>query len=77
MKTIQMTIDETLLGQVDAAVLAQNTNRSAFIRQALEQVLHQWHIRELERQHAEGYARQPVEPGEFDIWLDEQAWSEA
>lgn len=76
MKTIQMTIDETLLEQVDTAVLAQNTNRSAFIRQELEQSLYQWHIRELEHQHAEGYARQPVEPGEFDIWLDEQAWGE-
>ena len=77
MKTIQMTIDETLLEQVDTVVQAQNTNRSAFIRQALEQALQQWHVRELERQHAEGYARQPVEPDEFDIWLDEQTWGEA
>ncbi|NJN99224.1 MAG: FKBP-type peptidyl-prolyl cis-trans isomerase [Anaerolineales bacterium] len=34
-------------------------------------------IAEMERQHAEGYARYPVEPGEFDIWETEQAWGEA
>jgi hypothetical protein len=25
----------------------------------------------MEKQHAEGYARHPVEPGEFDVWEDE------
>ena len=33
-------------------------------------------IREDEIRHAEGYARKPVVPGEFDIWLDEQDWSD-
>ena len=23
---------------------------------------------------AEGYARVPVKPGEFDVWLNEQDW---
>ena len=32
--------------------------------------------RELERQHAEGYARHPVQPGEFDVWFDYQQWSD-
>ena len=30
--------------------------------------------REAEDRHAAGYARAPVSPGEFDIWLDEQDW---
>lgn len=74
MKTVQMTIDEPLLAQVDQAIKDLNTTRSAFIRDALEFALWRHKIRELEEKHAEGYARHPVEPGEFDIWESEQAW---
>jgi CopG family transcriptional regulator / antitoxin EndoAI len=77
MKTIQMTIDEALLAQVDQATNALQTTRSAFIRSALQLALHQYAMQQLERQHAEGYARFPVQPGEFDIWESEQSWSEA
>ena len=76
MKTIQMTIDEYLLEQVDEAVETLKTNRSAFIRQALEQVLKEYHIRQLEQQDAEGYARIPPKPEEVEIWLTEQAWGD-
>jgi metal-responsive CopG/Arc/MetJ family transcriptional regulator len=75
-KTIQMTIDEELLTQVDEATRAQGTTRSAFIRAALQLALRQHAIRQLERQHAEGYARHPVAPGEFDLWEHEQAWGQ-
>jgi metal-responsive CopG/Arc/MetJ family transcriptional regulator len=74
MKTIQMTIDEPLLTEVDQMIQALNTTRSAFIREALELALKQHAIAEMEKKHAEGYARHPVEPGEFDVWEDEQAW---
>ena len=30
--------------------------------------------RKLEKRHAEGYTKFPVEKGEVDIWLDEQVW---
>lgn len=76
MKTIQMTIDEPLLTKVDRVVETLETTRSAFIREALELALREYQIAELERRHAEGYARRPVEPGEFDVWEDEQAWGE-
>ena len=76
MKTIQMTIDEPLLTKVDRTIKELNMTRSAFIREALELALRHYHILELEERHAEGYARQPIEPDEFDIWQDEQAWSE-
>lgn len=74
MKTIQMTIDEPLLAEVDQMIQALNTTRSAFIREALEFALRRQAIAELEKKHAEGYARHPIEPGEFDVWEDEQAW---
>ena len=77
MKTIQMTIDEPLLAEVDRAIQALNTTRSAFVRDALQLALRQRKIADMERQHAEGYARHPVEPGEFDVWVEEQAWGES
>lgn len=76
MKTIQMTIDDPLLAEVDRVIQALNTTRSAFIRQALQLALRRHKIAQMEERHAEGYARHPVEPGEFDVWETEQAWGE-
>jgi metal-responsive CopG/Arc/MetJ family transcriptional regulator len=73
MKTIQMTIDDELLIQVDQATQALHTTRSAFIRSALQLALRQYAMQQLEQQHAEGYARFPVQPGEFDLWEAEQS----
>ncbi len=75
-KTVQMTIDETLLEQVDSTSDRLGISRSAFIREALQQAMERIRITELERKHAAGYARKPVEPGEFDVWEAEQAWSQ-
>ncbi|MGQ0835635.1 MAG: ribbon-helix-helix domain-containing protein [Gammaproteobacteria bacterium] len=74
MKTIQMTIDERLLKLVDKLSRARKTTRSAFIRDALEAEIRRQRVREREHQHAEGYARNPVAPGEFDVWVNEQDW---
>ena len=76
MKTIQMTIDERLLNEVDHVIRDLKTTRSAFIRSALQFALRQYAISQLEQQHTEGYARHPVAPGEFDTWESEQAWGE-
>jgi Arc/MetJ-type ribon-helix-helix transcriptional regulator len=75
-KTIQMTIDEPLLEEVDQAIRKLKTNRSAFIREALQLALNQLKIRQMEISHAEGYEKHPVTPGEFDVWHKEQSWSE-
>ena len=74
MKTIQMTIDEQLLKLVDKMSRARHTTRSAFIRDALQAEIRREQVRENEMRHAQGYARKPVAPGEFDVWLDEQDW---
>jgi metal-responsive CopG/Arc/MetJ family transcriptional regulator len=73
-KTVQVTIDETLLQQVDTVVAELGTNRSAFMRDALQLALRQRQLRLLEEQHRTGYERQPVTADEFDIWQDEQIW---
>jgi metal-responsive CopG/Arc/MetJ family transcriptional regulator len=72
-----MTIDEPLLEEVDRTIRDLETTRSAFIRQALQLALRRYRIAEMERRHAEGYARHPVQPGEFDVWEAEQVWGEA
>ena len=76
MKTIQMTIDEQLLIEVDTAVRDLGTSRSAFLREALQLALKRMQIAAMERQHAAGYARSPVKPDEFDSWQNEQVWEE-
>jgi metal-responsive CopG/Arc/MetJ family transcriptional regulator len=74
MKTIQMKIDDRLLRQVDKMSRARKTTRSAFIRVALEAEIQRQRVRDEESRHAEGYARKPVTPGEFDVWTGEQDW---
>ena len=60
MKTIQMTIDETLLEDVDRAVDEMGTNRSLFIRNALQSALRRHAVEKLEARHAAGYAKFPA-----------------
>ena len=76
MKTIQMTIDESLLFQVDKVVKTERTNRSAFIRQALETALRQYKIHQWDKQDRKGYARLPQQLAEAEIWSTEQVWGD-
>jgi len=77
MRTIQMTLDDGLVAEVDRAVKRRGTTRSAFTREALRLALRRMREEELEAQHRHGYIEQPVEPGEFDDWEDEQSWGDA
>ena len=74
MKTIQMTLDEKLLTRVDRTRKKLRKTRSEFIRESLINMLANLRRRELEKQHYEGYKKNPVQPGEFDMWEDEQVW---
>jgi CopG family transcriptional regulator/antitoxin EndoAI len=74
LKTIQMTLDEKLLQDVDTMIDKLKTNRSEFIRQAMSRYLEEIRTQELENIHREGYMNHPVTKDEFDIWQDEQSW---
>lgn len=76
LKTIQMTIDDDLLERVDELSDSIGMARSAFIRQALELALREFHVVDLEQRQIAGYQRQPVVASEFDVWEDDQAWGE-
>jgi metal-responsive CopG/Arc/MetJ family transcriptional regulator len=77
MKTIQMTIDEKLLKAVDRLCRSRHTTRSALIRMALESELSRESVRAEECRQRQGYERQPVAAGEFDVWLEEQDWGQS
>ena len=71
MKTIQMSLDDSLVEAVDRAAESLGTTRSGFTRDALEAALSNLEEREMELRHRAGYERHPVEPGEFSDWESE------
>ncbi len=76
MKTVQMTLDDDLVRDVDRLVRRLKTTRSAFAREALRLALARHETEALERRHRRGYEQHPVGAGEFDGWDAEQAWGE-
>jgi len=76
MTTIQMTLDEKLLKEVDGTVRRLRTTRSALIRDSIRHYLKSLHVRNLEARDREAYRRKPVKAGEFDVWEAEQVWGD-
>jgi antitoxin component of RelBE/YafQ-DinJ toxin-antitoxin module len=76
METIQLTIDESLLAEMNRATNALQMTPSDFMRVALERALQQREIIANERQHAQAYLAQPQQPEEITEWQDEQEWGE-
>lgn len=76
MKTVQMTLDDELVGEVDQAVRELRTTRSAFARDALRGALRRHREAELEEKHRHGYELHPVGAEEFCVWDGEQEWGD-
>jgi metal-responsive CopG/Arc/MetJ family transcriptional regulator len=74
--TIQMTLEEDLLKEMDRTVKKLGTTRSALIRDSIRQYLKMIHVRQLEAKHRAGYAKHPVLKGEFDVPESDRSWSE-
>ncbi len=74
MKNVQLTLDEDLFTQVKHAIEQEKTTLSEFIKESVIHYLNKLKIRELEKQHREGYKKHPVQNGEFDVWEEEQVW---
>lgn len=77
MRTVQLTLDDDLVKEVDAAAESLGTTRSAFARKAFRAALERIKERALERKHRDGYRRKPVRRGEYDPWEREQAWGDS
>lgn len=76
MKTVRMTLDDTLVKFVDSAAKKLGTTRSAFTREALRAALKANRVKKLESKQREGYKRKPVKRGEFSAWESEQVWGD-
>ena len=76
MRTVQMTLDEKLVEEVDALAAKLGTTRSALTRDALRAALARQRELALERKHAEGYRKKPVKRGEFSIPESDHAWGD-
>ena len=76
METIQVVLDTPLRKAADLAAKRQKVNRSALIRQALQEHLKRLRIKEMEEQERRAYQLQPQTKEEWEPWVKEQAWSE-
>jgi metal-responsive CopG/Arc/MetJ family transcriptional regulator len=76
METIQVVLDAKLLKSADIAAKRQKLNRSALIRQALQEHLKRLEILELEARDRRGYQTKPQRIGEYRPWEEAAAWPE-
>lgn len=77
MKTVQMTLDDDLVEEVDRAARELRTTRSAFARDALRAALERLRVAEMEERHRRGYEARPVGTEEFGVWEGEQEWGDS
>jgi metal-responsive CopG/Arc/MetJ family transcriptional regulator len=76
MRTVQMTLEDSLVKSVDQAVKKLHTTRSAFARLALKDALRNLKTKQLEEQHHKGYLAHPATKTEVGVWEKEQAWGD-
>jgi metal-responsive CopG/Arc/MetJ family transcriptional regulator len=74
MHTIQMTIDEELLGAVDQLARELEMTRSRLIREALGRYLEERRSALLEEAHRAAYERVPQLEDEIASWEGLQHW---
>jgi metal-responsive CopG/Arc/MetJ family transcriptional regulator len=76
-QTIQMTLDEGLVREVDRVVKELRMTRSSFARMAFREAIAHHRTLQLEKRHREGYAKRPPTQEEFGGWVAEQSWGES
>lgn len=76
MKTVQMTLNDDLIREVDKLAKKLHTTRSGFARAALKKAVRQYESYRMELKHRKGYERLPVDKDEFSAWENEQEWGD-
>lgn len=76
MRAIQLLIDDDTLREVDRVARRAKTDRSKLIRAAVEKMLREMRIRDLEERDIRAYRKHPQTPEEYEPWLEIQAWPE-
>ena len=76
METIQVVLDAKLLKAADTAAKRRKLNRSALIRQALQEHLKHLRVRDMEERDRRGYQAKPQQQEEYRPWEEAAAWPE-
>ena len=76
MKTISIMLDDELFQSIERTAKRLHVTLTALIQSVLRGALPRPNLQELENRHKRGYAQQPVVPGEFSDWEEEQAWGD-
>lgn len=76
METIQVVLDSKLLKAADVAAKKQKVNRSALVRQALQEHLKRLHLADLEERDRRGYQAKPQLKEEYSPWEEAAVWPE-
>ncbi|HXT64349.1 MAG TPA: hypothetical protein VN696_15025 [Pyrinomonadaceae bacterium] len=76
METIQLTLDESLMAEVQQATNALKMSNADFLKLAVERALRQRKTIELEIRDAKAYAEKPQTVEEIEEWRSEQQWDE-
>ena len=74
MKAIQITVDEDLLAELEAAEEVRKRGRSAVFRQAVREYLRRSRRAAIESQYRRAYGTKPGLGDEFEGWQDEGEW---
>jgi metal-responsive CopG/Arc/MetJ family transcriptional regulator len=74
METIQVVLDAKLLKAADTAAKRRKLNRSALIRQALEEHLKRLRLLDLEERDRRGYQAKPQQADDYVPWEGAAAW---
>ena len=76
MTTIEFTVEDTFLTEIDRVTRSLAMSRANFIRAALELALRNENMLVLEQRHAKGYKEKPSKPDEIAEWESEQVWGD-
>jgi len=74
METIRVLLDSKLLKAADLAAKRSKLNRSALIRQALQDYLKRLHVLDLAERDRRGYQALPQRIEEYLPWEESAAW---
>jgi hypothetical protein len=73
-ETIKVVLDAKLLKAADSAAKRQKLNRSALIRQALQEHLKRLRVLDLEERDRRGYQARPQRIEDYRPWEEAAAW---
>ena len=76
METIQVVLDARLLKAADQAAKRQKKNRSALIREALQEHLRRLRLADMEERDRRGYEAHPQRSEEYLPWENVAVWPE-